>query len=155
MTSATRYITSASRYHPRYQSRSSMYIRDLIPRNFAELTEPVPIGLDVITILWLTKCCTDSELHYGDVLCFSKYCIYMVRHYCGMLSKCCINMVRHNCKSVFLTNVILTGRCTMEVLCLPNAVLTLLDIIAKLFSIQIMYQQSVVLWKWYAFHVLY
>ena len=27
VTSASRYITSASRYHPRYQSRSSMYIR--------------------------------------------------------------------------------------------------------------------------------
>ena len=33
VTSASRYITSASRYHPRYQSRSSMYIRGLIPRN--------------------------------------------------------------------------------------------------------------------------
>ena len=37
--------TSASRYHPRYQSRSSMYIRGLIPRNLAELTEAVPIDL--------------------------------------------------------------------------------------------------------------
>ena len=36
--------TSASRYHPRYQSRSSMYIRGLIPRNFAELAEVVPIA---------------------------------------------------------------------------------------------------------------
>ena len=36
-------VTSASRYHPRYQSRSSMYIRGLIPRNFAELAEAVPI----------------------------------------------------------------------------------------------------------------
>ena len=43
VTSASRYITSTSRYHPRYQSRSSMYIRCLIPRNFAESTEPVPI----------------------------------------------------------------------------------------------------------------
>ena len=34
VSSASRYITSASRYHPRYQSRSSMYIRGLIPRNF-------------------------------------------------------------------------------------------------------------------------
>ena len=39
VTSASRYITSASRYHPRYQNRSSMYIRGLIPRNFAELAE--------------------------------------------------------------------------------------------------------------------
>ena len=34
VTSASRYIMSASRYHPRYQSRSSMYIRGLIPRNW-------------------------------------------------------------------------------------------------------------------------
>ena len=44
VTSASRYITSASRYHPRYQSSSSMYIRGLIPRNFAELAEAVRIG---------------------------------------------------------------------------------------------------------------
>ena len=41
--SASRYITSASRYHSHYQSRLSMYIRCLIPRNFAELAEVVPI----------------------------------------------------------------------------------------------------------------
>ena len=39
----SRYISSASRYHPRYQRRSLMYIRGLIPWNFAELTEAVPI----------------------------------------------------------------------------------------------------------------
>ena len=44
VTSALRYITSASSYHLCYQSRSSMYIRGLIPRNFAELAEAVPIG---------------------------------------------------------------------------------------------------------------
>ena len=43
VTPASRYITSTSRYHSRYQSRSSMYIRGLIPRNFAELAEAVPI----------------------------------------------------------------------------------------------------------------
>ena len=43
VTSASRYITSASRYHLRYQSKSSMYIHGLIPRNFAELAEAVPI----------------------------------------------------------------------------------------------------------------
>ena len=37
-------VTSASRYNPRYQGRSSMYIRGLIPRNFAELVESVLIG---------------------------------------------------------------------------------------------------------------
>ena len=41
---ASRYIKSASRYHPRYQRRSSMYIRGLIPRNLAELAEAVPIA---------------------------------------------------------------------------------------------------------------
>ena len=41
--SASRCVMSASRYDPRYQSRSSMYIRGLIPRNFAELAEAVPI----------------------------------------------------------------------------------------------------------------
>ena len=44
VTSASRYITSASCYHPRYQSKSSTYIRGLIPRNFAESAEAVPIG---------------------------------------------------------------------------------------------------------------
>ena len=44
VTSASRYKTSASRYHPRYQSRSSMYIHGLILRNFAELAEAVPIA---------------------------------------------------------------------------------------------------------------
>ena len=42
--SASRYISSTSRHHPRYQSRSSMYILGLIPRNFAELAEAVPIA---------------------------------------------------------------------------------------------------------------
>ena len=37
-------VTSASRYHPRYQSRSSMNICGLIPRNVTELAEAVPIG---------------------------------------------------------------------------------------------------------------
>ena len=44
VTSASRSITLASRDHPRYQSRSSMYIRGLIPRIFAELAEAVPIA---------------------------------------------------------------------------------------------------------------
>ena len=36
-------VTLASRYHSRYQSRSSMYICGLILRNFAELAEEVLI----------------------------------------------------------------------------------------------------------------
>ena len=43
VTPASRYITSSSRYHPGYQSRSSMYIRGLIPWNFAELGKEVSI----------------------------------------------------------------------------------------------------------------
>ena len=47
VTSASRYIKPVSHYHPRYQSRSSMYIRGLIPRIFAELAEAVPIGTTI------------------------------------------------------------------------------------------------------------
>ena len=43
ITSASCYIMSASWYHLCYQSRSSMYICGLIPRNFPELGETVPI----------------------------------------------------------------------------------------------------------------
>ena len=43
VTPESRDITSASRYHPCYESRSSMYVRCLISRNFAELAEAVPI----------------------------------------------------------------------------------------------------------------
>ena len=52
VTSTSRYITSTSRYHPRYQRRSSLYIRGRIPRNFAELAEAVPIvnGLDYCSL---------------------------------------------------------------------------------------------------------
>ena len=46
VTSASRYITSASCYHPRYQSRSSMFIYGLIPWNFAESVEAVPIDVE-------------------------------------------------------------------------------------------------------------
>ena len=52
---ASRYITSASRYHPRYQSRSSMYIRGLIPWNFAELAEAVPIDNYNVLLIWNTS----------------------------------------------------------------------------------------------------
>ena len=45
VTSALHFITSASRYHTRYQSRFSMNIRGLIPKNPAELAKAVPIEL--------------------------------------------------------------------------------------------------------------
>ena len=41
-------VTSTSRYRPRYQSRSSMYILGLNPRNFAELANAVPVGSDLV-----------------------------------------------------------------------------------------------------------
>ena len=46
VTSMSRYITSATRYHPRYQSITSMYIRGLIPRKFAELAKTVSIEMN-------------------------------------------------------------------------------------------------------------
>ena len=46
VTSASRYITSATRCHQLYQSRSSMYIHGLIPQNFAELAETVLIEMN-------------------------------------------------------------------------------------------------------------
>ena len=52
VTSASRYITSALRYHPRYQSRSSMNIRDLIPWNFAELAEAVLFANLPVLFVW-------------------------------------------------------------------------------------------------------
>ena len=55
VTSASRYITSASRYHPRYKIRSSMYMRGLIPRNLAELTGAVPIVATLLPIIRLRR----------------------------------------------------------------------------------------------------
>ena len=63
--SALRYITSASRCHPRYQSRFSMYIRGLIPRNFAELALAVPIvkiSLECVTVY--IKDVRHADKHY-------------------------------------------------------------------------------------------
>ena len=50
VTSASRYITSPSRYHPRCQSRSSIYIRGLITRNSAESVEVVPIAIICVSV---------------------------------------------------------------------------------------------------------
>ena len=51
VTSASRYITSASRYHPRFQRRFSMFIRGLIPQNLAELAKAVPIDLNGVLLV--------------------------------------------------------------------------------------------------------
>ena len=64
--SASRYITSASRYQQRYQSRSSMYIRGLIPRNFAELAEAVPIAYTYVI-------CTIVIVLFAGQRAFSLY----------------------------------------------------------------------------------
>ena len=52
-----------SRYHPRYQSRSSKYTRGQIPRNFAELAKAVPIDLKML-------CATELECHTWFVFQF-------------------------------------------------------------------------------------
>ena len=44
VTSASRYVTSVSHY----QSRCLMYIQGLIPRNFTELAEAVPIAILIL-----------------------------------------------------------------------------------------------------------
>ena len=56
VTSSPRYITSKSRYHPLYQSRSAMYIRGLIPQNFAEFAEAVPIKMSL---------CKSPDIKFG------------------------------------------------------------------------------------------
>ena len=50
VTSVSRYITSTSRYNPRYQSRSSMYIL----WNFAELAEIFPMDYLNSNLIWRT-----------------------------------------------------------------------------------------------------
>ena len=63
--SASRYVTSA----PRYKSRSSMYIRSLIPRNYTVLAEAVPIGY------------VSTHFKRYDIVVFTKTRIYKA---CGI-----------------------------------------------------------------------
>ena len=69
VTSASRYITSVSRYHPRYQSRSSMYIRGLIPQNFAEFILCVSLGSPMLeaNIKNIKKECNEQLYFFGEV----------------------------------------------------------------------------------------
>ena len=70
VTSASRYVTSASRY----QSRSSLYIRGLIPRNSTDLAEIVLIGHIVAQLglskavkkgsFWFYRCKVDCFYHF-------------------------------------------------------------------------------------------
>ena len=68
VTSASRYITSVSRYQPRYQSRSFMYICGRIPENFAELAKAVLIGSKVADSSYLEQ--HESQATYSVRLLF-------------------------------------------------------------------------------------
>ena len=57
VTSASRYVTPTSRY----QSRSSMYIRGLIPRNYTELAETVTIDIKTCPFQKLSGPCLTYE----------------------------------------------------------------------------------------------
>ena len=72
--SASRNITSASCYHPRYQSRSSMYIRGLIPRNFAELADAVPISM-----VGVSEEVESQRMASGIVQAFYEFCIRFIQ----------------------------------------------------------------------------
>ena len=73
--SASHCITSASYYYLRYQSRSSMYIRGLIPQNFPELAKAVPIAVrSVIYMADLPHCISNLSLVQFNTRCFGKQC---------------------------------------------------------------------------------
>ena len=63
VTPASRYITSASRFLLRYQSRSSMYIRGLIPRNSAKLARQFRLGAMVWSVI--------------STLSYLRYCLFV------------------------------------------------------------------------------
>ena len=69
VTSASRYVTSASRYHPRYQSRSSMYTSGLIPRNFR--LEPTCVHLPLLHLSSIFPCFTLVNV-YVDLVVFTR-----------------------------------------------------------------------------------
>ena len=84
VTSASRNITSASRYHLRYQStcRSLMYICGPIPRNFAESAEAVlivfkraiqlAIGLKFVLSIHLLPCFVYPSSQCSGVPVYAK-----------------------------------------------------------------------------------
>ena len=67
-------IASTTRFHPRYQSRSSMYIRGLISRNFAELAEAVPIEPDQEITVYLVCLLVYEPKFYIQFLITLKPC---------------------------------------------------------------------------------
>ena len=68
-------VTSASHYHPHFQRRSSMSICGLIPRNFAELAEAVPIG----GIGWVSG--SEWKLEVGDNVKHDGYWITKIAYH--------------------------------------------------------------------------
>ena len=92
VTSASRYIRSASRYHLRYQRRTSMNICGLIPRNFGELAEAVPIAKSLISKI--NKCYFFSMKYcYSDLLLEKKHKLYLSHLICCNYACYCVNMV--------------------------------------------------------------
>ena len=80
VTSVSRYIKSSSRYHSRYQSISLVYICGLIPRNFAEFAEAVPIALGAEKLLVLLCTCLSYCLFfYFRVECTSFSCLIITQ----------------------------------------------------------------------------
>ena len=55
--SASCYMTSVSSYHPRYQSRSSMYIRGLIPQ----------MAVPILNIIWPLCLCLNNFYNLNTV----------------------------------------------------------------------------------------
>ena len=118
--SASRDITSASRYHPRYQSRFSMYIRGLIPRNFAELAEAIPIGkiaCPPCTLIGVSQH-TQEPFAHSFPICLQTHCLLhvLLMFSFGKLSKLKQNvlirgLVKNNCA---LPHYILASHCRQE-----------------------------------------
>ena len=112
VTSALHYVMSAPHYHPCYQSRSSMYIQGLIPRNFPELVEAVPIGFCSYVISTKTSCAGPNHLYIPCICCIfslppnkTRSCSWKVkkkvktRRARNTSSKCCFIIQGRECWS--------------------------------------------------------
>ena len=119
LTPVSRYITSASLYHPRYQSRSSMYIRRcLILRDFAKLAEVVPIA--GIKLLW--KDCLISAIFIPLIHMFriTKFHLYTrVSHLLGQdhVALCVLLFQSNEPRHVISNNVVFWQLLTQTSLC--------------------------------------
>ena len=119
LTPASRYITSASLYHPRYQSRSSMYIRrGLILQDFAKLAEVVPIA--GIKVLW--NDCLISAIFIPLIHMFriTKFQLYTrVSHLLGQdhVALCVLLFQSNEPRHVISINVVFWQLLTQTSLC--------------------------------------